>query len=81
MAITAAGKNRIMIFGPKRVSREWKPRLIECHEPRSDRQKQTRLRRARRERRSRPHHEGHCGTGGRPVGVGWSGLTPPPGWP
>jgi hypothetical protein len=28
MAITAAGKNRIMIFGPKRVSREWKPRLI-----------------------------------------------------
>jgi hypothetical protein len=50
MAITAAGKNRIMIFGPKRVSREWKPRLIECHEPRSDRQKQTRLRRARRER-------------------------------
>jgi hypothetical protein len=22
--------------------------------------------------------KGHCGTGGRPEGVGWSALTPPP---
>jgi hypothetical protein len=29
-------------------------------------------------RHSRRHHEGHCGTGGRPEGVGWSALTPPP---